>query len=542
MKPRIAVAVEIGAGYVRAVKLAGFGGNGGNAMVSAYGERCMSPGLQGGERRDAILRAIRELAVDLGINGEEEVAVSIPRRYAIIWQVQMPLLAGEAIHSAVILEAESYLPYSACEAAIDFAIGDSVVGEPGSREVTIAAVKKDLVNEAAGLLKEAGLTPGRADLSTNALLEFWRATRGRNGGRMDGARTRGGRTRESSMREVIILLRDDEIEVCMVKDGKPETARAIPYRQILKGNTDSQGFKASGAGAGGGGMSPEQVIGELRATLAGPEGGAWHVDGGLILRASGLVSPLRPENSLENNSREVLEALKEALDGPLEELGFLGEKVMGIEAKLASAYAVPIGLALGMVSGKKRGMNRGMNFLSCGEVARSVSGSLRYPIMKAVLLALSAVLLTSAGWIVNSFAGAREAGEIRARLVKLEPIVTRADEIQARTSHMRGELRKLEELQKGRLRYLGLLREITLRMPGGAWIESIVLEGSMLKELRGKALSASLVMDALRKSPEFAGLRFSGPIVSVEVDGMNYEEFRITGTLSGEGSGEVPGE
>lgn len=129
-------------------------------------ERALDGALAGAERRAAVVAALRELAAELGARARDEVAVAIPRAEAIVKCLALPRVPEAELERLVRFQAQKDLPFELNDVVLAWGrAGDAATG---ADEVVVAAVRKDAVEDARGLLREAGLRPGPLEVSTQA--------------------------------------------------------------------------------------------------------------------------------------------------------------------------------------------------------------------------------------------------------------------------------------------------------------------------------------------------------------------------------------
>jgi len=130
----------------------------------SFGETKMSPGIiKNGEIIDdnKLARAI-ETAIKQ-VKGEKiktkYVIASLPEEKAFLQVIQMPKVQEEDLGSAVIYEAENYIPTPLEEVYLDFQIVKPIQNHLDHHDVLIAALPKRTVDPYVSSLKMAGLEP-----------------------------------------------------------------------------------------------------------------------------------------------------------------------------------------------------------------------------------------------------------------------------------------------------------------------------------------------------------------------------------------------
>ncbi len=102
---------------------------------------------------------IKTKNVSISISGHSSV---------IIKRIALPEMSEEELSESIKFEAEQYVPFDIEDVNLDF----QIIGpkeEPGQMDVILVAVKKDIINEYIGVVKEAGLTPVVVDIDSFAL-------------------------------------------------------------------------------------------------------------------------------------------------------------------------------------------------------------------------------------------------------------------------------------------------------------------------------------------------------------------------------------
>ena len=87
-----------------------------------------------------------------------QVAISISGHSVIIKKISLPAMTPEELDESIKWEAEQYIPFDVNDVHIDYQILQTRP-EQGQMDVLLVAAKKDIVNEYAGVVREAGLEP-----------------------------------------------------------------------------------------------------------------------------------------------------------------------------------------------------------------------------------------------------------------------------------------------------------------------------------------------------------------------------------------------
>ncbi|MCO5170309.1 MAG: pilus assembly protein PilM [Planctomycetes bacterium] len=125
---------------------------------------------EGPERRAAVVAALKELAAELGVRARDEVAVAVPRAEAIVKRLVLPRVPHDELERLIRFQAQKDLPFELSDVVLAWGRAGAAEGEAaaGADEVVVAAVRKDAVEEARAVLREAGLRPGALEVSTQA--------------------------------------------------------------------------------------------------------------------------------------------------------------------------------------------------------------------------------------------------------------------------------------------------------------------------------------------------------------------------------------
>jgi len=143
--------------------------------LSSFGEVTIKPGvIKNGKIRkeDELVGAIKKGLMEVKgkrIRGKYVIA-SLPEERAFLQVIQMPRLSEEDLKSAVIYEAENYIPLPIEEVYLDSQIIQPVVDHLDHCDVLIAALPKTIVDPYLNSLKEAGLKPLALEIESLALV------------------------------------------------------------------------------------------------------------------------------------------------------------------------------------------------------------------------------------------------------------------------------------------------------------------------------------------------------------------------------------
>ena len=110
----------------------------------------------------AVIEAIREMVASLKLKSKE-VALSLSGHSVIIKKIGLPAMTPDELEESIKWEAEQYIPFDVNDVYLDYQILQSRP-EQGQMDVLLVAAKKEMVDEYAGLVREAGLEPVVVDI------------------------------------------------------------------------------------------------------------------------------------------------------------------------------------------------------------------------------------------------------------------------------------------------------------------------------------------------------------------------------------------
>lgn len=142
--------------------------------LACFGETALKPGLiDGGEIQNEkeLSRMIKEAIVN--VKGKtiktEYVIASLPEEKAFLQVIQMPRLSEEDLKSAIIYEAENYIPLSIEKVYLDFQVVMPLQDHLDHLDVLIAALPKQTIDPYVNCLKSAGLKPIALEIESLSL-------------------------------------------------------------------------------------------------------------------------------------------------------------------------------------------------------------------------------------------------------------------------------------------------------------------------------------------------------------------------------------
>lgn len=142
--------------------------------LSYFSQKELKPGLvKEGQVRDEdkLALIIRETLqkIDKRKLGTKHVVASLPEEKAFLQVIQMPKMPEDDLKSAVIYEAENYIPLPIEEVYLDSQVVKPVVDHLNHSDVLIAALPKKTVDPYLNCLKKAGLLPQVLEIESLAV-------------------------------------------------------------------------------------------------------------------------------------------------------------------------------------------------------------------------------------------------------------------------------------------------------------------------------------------------------------------------------------
>jgi len=142
--------------------------------LASFGEEKIKPGIiKGGEIKDekALVKIIREAIAK--VKGKKlrtkYVVASLPEEKAFLQVIQMPRMSEEDLKSAVIYEAENYIPLPIDQAYLDSQTVPPVHNHLDHFDVLIAALPKKTVDPYLSCFKKANLKPVSLEIESLAI-------------------------------------------------------------------------------------------------------------------------------------------------------------------------------------------------------------------------------------------------------------------------------------------------------------------------------------------------------------------------------------
>lgn len=142
--------------------------------IVSFGESIIKPGIikEGEIRKEKELMALIKKTISQ-VQGEKlgtkNVIASLPEERAFLQVIQMPRLASEDLKSAVVYEAENYIPLPIEEVYLDSQVIEPLKDSLDHQDVLIAALPKKTVDSYLSCFKAAGLEPLAFEIESLAL-------------------------------------------------------------------------------------------------------------------------------------------------------------------------------------------------------------------------------------------------------------------------------------------------------------------------------------------------------------------------------------
>jgi type IV pilus assembly protein PilM len=115
-----------------------------------------------------VVESIRNLISHLKLKNSN-VCTSVSGHSLIIKKIQLPLMTEAELEEQIQWEAEQYIPFEIDDVNIDFQILGPLPDEETQMEVLLVAVKKDIINDYAAVITEAGLAAQVVDVDAFAM-------------------------------------------------------------------------------------------------------------------------------------------------------------------------------------------------------------------------------------------------------------------------------------------------------------------------------------------------------------------------------------
>jgi type IV pilus assembly protein PilM len=137
--------------------------------VISFGESQIEPGIiEGGEVKDEekLAKIVKEATKKVKT---KYVVASLPEEKAFLQVIKMPIMSEEDLKSAIVFEAENYIPLPVSEVYLDCEIIPPVYNHLDHLDVLLAAIPKKTVDPYLRVLKMAGLKPVAFEIESLAI-------------------------------------------------------------------------------------------------------------------------------------------------------------------------------------------------------------------------------------------------------------------------------------------------------------------------------------------------------------------------------------
>jgi type IV pilus assembly protein PilM len=137
--------------------------------VVSFGESQIEPGIiEGGEVKDEekLAKIVKEATKKVKT---KYVIASLPEEKAFLQVIKMPIMSEEDLKSAIVFEAENYIPLPVNEVYLDCEIVPPVYNHLDHLDVLLAAIPKKTVDPYLRVLKKAGLKPIAFEIESLAI-------------------------------------------------------------------------------------------------------------------------------------------------------------------------------------------------------------------------------------------------------------------------------------------------------------------------------------------------------------------------------------
>jgi len=170
LKPE-AFGIDISTSSIKIVKLKK---NGKFFSLASFGETPIKPGtIREGEIKDQKSLAESIESALAKVKGEKlktkYVIASLPEEKTFLQIIKLPNMPEEDLKSAVVYEAENYIPLPIEEVYLDFQIVQFLPGQKDHLDVLITASPKKIVDDYLKCLKSAGLKPKALEVESLAI-------------------------------------------------------------------------------------------------------------------------------------------------------------------------------------------------------------------------------------------------------------------------------------------------------------------------------------------------------------------------------------
>jgi type IV pilus assembly protein PilM len=207
------VGLDIGSSLIKVIEI---DHSGARPALTRFGLHRLAPeAIVEGEimDRDLVIDGIKQCMEEAGVTATSVVA-AISGRAVIVKKVVMDKMSAQDAQEAIFWEAEQHVPFDIDDVCLDFQILKEDTGA-NQMEVLLVAAKKDMVNNHASLIRDAGLTPVVLDVDSFAVQNCFE--QGRDGdGDADSKRVIG-----------LVNIGSDVTNINIIQDASPHFTRDI---------------------------------------------------------------------------------------------------------------------------------------------------------------------------------------------------------------------------------------------------------------------------------------------------------------------------
>ncbi len=205
------VGLDIGSSLIKVIEI---DHSGGRPTLTHFGLQKLAPeAIVEGEimDRDLVIEGIRQCMEKAGVTGNTVVS-AISGRAVIVKKIVMDKMSAQDAQEAIFWEAEQHVPFDIDDVCLDFQILKEDAGA-NQMEVLLVAAKKDMVNNYASLIRDAGFTPVVVDVDSFAVQNCFEQ----------------GRRGTSAEKRVVGLVNvgSDVTNINIVQDASPHFTRDI---------------------------------------------------------------------------------------------------------------------------------------------------------------------------------------------------------------------------------------------------------------------------------------------------------------------------
>jgi len=173
-KSKTSVGLDVGSSLIKVVEV---DHSKGEPVLTSFGIIKLPPeAIVEGELMDQslVIEGIQEAVAKAGIS-TKNVITAVSGRAVIVKKVVMDKMNPDDAKEAIFWEAEQHVPFDIDDVCLDFQILNEDVGA-NQMEILLVAAKKEMVNQHAGLIREAGLNPLIIDVDSFAIQNAVEAT------------------------------------------------------------------------------------------------------------------------------------------------------------------------------------------------------------------------------------------------------------------------------------------------------------------------------------------------------------------------------